>query len=61
MQKGEGVDPFLTKIQEVIDQLATVGEAPQPTEIVQLALNSLRGLASVEVARWSARWSGGGR
>ena len=29
MQKGEGIDPFLTKIQEVRDQLSTVGAAPQ--------------------------------
>ena len=34
MQEGEGIDPFLTRIQEVRDQLAVVGEVPQPIELV---------------------------
>jgi len=29
MQKGEGIDPFLTGIQYIWDQLAAIGEAPQ--------------------------------
>lgn len=41
MQKGEGIDPFLTQIQEVWDQLAANREVPQPTELVRLALNSV--------------------
>eukprot|EP00253_Pinus_taeda_P014803 PITA_14803 len=38
MQKGECIGPFLTKIQEIRDQLAIVGAAPQPIELVRLAL-----------------------
>lgn len=41
MHNGEGIDPFHTKIQEVRDQLSVVGAAPQPTELVRLALNSV--------------------
>lgn len=33
MIKGEGIDSFLTRIQEVRDELAIVGEAPPPTEL----------------------------
>lgn len=36
---GEGIDPFLTRIQEVLDQLSTVGATPQPSEFVRLTLN----------------------
>lgn len=39
--KGEGIDPFLTIIQEVWDQLAAVGATPQLTELVWLALNTV--------------------
>ena len=41
MQKVEGIDPFLTRIQEIRDHLAAIGEAPQPIELVRLALNSV--------------------
>ena len=41
MQKGEGIDPFLTRIQEVRDHFAAVGAAPQPSKLVRLALNSV--------------------
>ena len=41
MQKGEGIDPFLTKIQEIRGHLVDVGPTPQPTELVQLALNNV--------------------
>ena len=34
MQKGEHVDPFLTRLQVVQDQLALVGSTPQPTKFV---------------------------
>ena len=39
--KGEGIDPFLIRIPEVRDQLPTVGEAPQPIELVRLARNNV--------------------
>ena len=39
MQKGERIDPFLSKLQEVRDQLTIVGSSPQPTEMVKLALS----------------------
>jgi len=42
MQKGEHIDPFLTRIQKVRDQLAVVGAAPQPSKLVQLALTTSR-------------------
>jgi len=38
--KGEGIDPFLIRIQEVNDQLSAVGEAPELKKLVQLALNN---------------------
>lgn len=41
MQKGERIDPFLTRIQDVGDQLSAVGSVPQPTKFVQLALNNV--------------------
>lgn len=41
MQKGEGINPYLTRIQEFQDQLSTVGAMPQPTELVRLVLNSV--------------------
>ena len=41
MEKGEHIDAFLSKLQEVQDQLAVVGSTPQPTEMVRLALNSV--------------------
>jgi len=40
-RRGEGIDPFLTRIQEVRDQLAAIGAMPQPIELVRLALNSV--------------------
>eukprot|EP00253_Pinus_taeda_P015619 PITA_15619 len=41
MQNRERIDPYLTRIQEIWDQLSIVGATPQATELVQLALNSL--------------------
>lgn len=41
MQKGECIDLFLPKLQEVRNQLAIVGSMPQPIEMVRLALNSV--------------------
>ena len=39
MQKGESVTAYLTKIQEVRDELAIVREQPMDTELVCVALN----------------------
>jgi len=41
MQKGEHIDPFLTKLQETRDELAAMGSTPQGSEMVRLALNSI--------------------
>lgn len=41
MQKGECVDPFLTKLPETQDELYDVGSAPQDSKLVRLALNSV--------------------
>lgn len=41
MQKGECIDPFLTKLQEIRNSLVVVGSTPQPTKMVRLALNSV--------------------
>ena len=41
MQKGEGIDPFLTRIQKVQDQLSIVGATPQASKLMRLALNSI--------------------
>lgn len=41
MQKGEHIDPFLTKLQETRDELAAVGSTPQGFEMLRLALNSV--------------------
>lgn len=39
MQKGESVISYLTKIKEVHDELAAVGEKLMDTELVCVALN----------------------
>lgn len=39
MQKGEGVTPYLTRIQNARDELAVVGEKPKDNELVWIALN----------------------
>ena len=44
MQRGEGIEGielFVTRIQEVRDQLVAAGAAPQPSELVRLTLNSV--------------------
>ena len=41
MQKGEHIDSFLSKLQELEDQLVLVGSSPQPIEMVRFALNSV--------------------
>jgi len=43
MQKGERVDPFLTKLQETQDELSVAGSTPQDFELVRLALNFVSG------------------
>jgi len=39
MARGESVDTYLTKITQIRDELATVGETVDETEIVRTALN----------------------
>jgi len=41
MQKGERVDPFLTKLKETRDVLPVVRYTPQDSKLVRLALNSV--------------------
>jgi len=41
MQKGEHVDPFLTKLKETHDELSSTGHTPQDSELVRLGLNSI--------------------
>ena len=41
VQKGESIDSFLSKVQEVQDQWAVIGLVPQPIEMVRLALSSV--------------------
>ncbi len=38
MQKRERIDPFLTKLQEIRDELVAGGSTPQGPELVRLAL-----------------------
>lgn len=66
MQKGECIDPFLTRIQEVCDQLVIVREVHQPTELVQMALNNVSKewqvfvqsiLGQDTLPRWDKMWS----
>ena len=39
MQKGECIDPFLLKLENVRDSMEVVGSTPQPTKMARLALN----------------------
>ena len=39
MRKGEHIDLFMSRLQDIHDQLATVGSTPSPTTMVRLALN----------------------
>lgn len=41
MQKGECVDPFLTKLYKTNDELLTMESTPQESELFILALNSI--------------------
>ena len=41
MRKGERIVSFLSRIQEIHDQLALVGSTPSPTAMVRLALNAV--------------------
>jgi len=41
MQKGEGIDSFLMKLQETRDELAVMGSTTQVSQLVRLALNSV--------------------
>ena len=41
MQKGEHVDPFLTKLNKTRNELSAAGHTLQDSELVRLALNSV--------------------
>ena len=41
MQKGEQIDPFLLRLQEIRDQLTSVGSTPDPEFMVRIALNAV--------------------
>lgn len=41
IQKGEGIDPFLTRIHYIRDELATIREEPQAIELMHLSLNNV--------------------
>jgi len=41
MHKGEGIDPFFIRIEEIWDHLATVEQGPQTMKLVCLALNNV--------------------
>lgn len=66
MQKGECVDPFLTKLQETRDELSAVGSTPQDSELVRLALNPISDewqvfvqsiLGRVTLSNWDEMWA----
>jgi len=66
MQKGEDIDPFLTKVQDIQDELGPVGEALPDTKILCLALNSVSEeweifvqciLGRDALPRWDKMWS----
>ena len=39
MQKGEKIDMFLLRLQEIRDQLTSMGSTPNPEFVVRIALN----------------------
>lgn len=41
MQKREGVNSYLQRLQDIRDQLAAVGSTPQPTAMARIALNGV--------------------
>lgn len=41
MQKGEGINPFLTKILESQDEITFIGESPPTAKLMRLVLNSV--------------------
>ena len=66
MQKGERIDSFLLKLQEVRDKLVVVGSSPQPTEMVRLTLNSISEewqvsvqsiLGKGKLSNWGGMWT----
>lgn len=66
MKKGKIIDNFLTKLQEVRDQLVAIGEAHQPTELVWLTLNNVSDdwqvfvqsiLGRDTLLKWDKMWS----
>lgn len=66
MQKGEDIDPFLTRVQEVRDQLVVAGVTPQPRVLVRLTPNSISEewqvfiqsvLGKDKLLEWDRMWS----
>jgi len=41
MQKGEGVNLYLQRLQDTRDELAAVGSTPHPTSMVRITLNGV--------------------
>lgn len=41
MQKGEQIDPFLLRVQEVCGQLTSLGSTLDPKLMVRIALNAV--------------------
>lgn len=41
MKKLDDIDPFLTRVKDIRDDLTIVKEMPPPKEMVRLALNSV--------------------
>ena len=65
-QKVKGIDLFFTKIQDIQDELAAIGEALQTTELVHLALINVfeeweifvQGILVRDIlSRWDRMWS----
>ena len=65
MQKGECIDPFLSRLQENRDQLTVVGSATQATKMVRLALNLVSKdyqvfvrsiLGKENLSNWESMW-----
>ena len=66
MQKGEHIDLYLIRLQEVWDQLTSIGSTPDPEFMVKTALNAVyeewetfvQGiLGRATLPRWEEMWA----
>ena len=66
MQNGECIVPFLTRLQDIRDQLETMGSTPSATTMVRLALNAATEewqvfvhsiLGRATLLSWEAMWA----